>query len=247
MIAPTPAEIVELKAACRARFGHERVVAVSLGAPFDVLVAIAAFDLSSATRYDDARGKSAENARSAMLVERVLWPSQERLDAPREAPETCAIDGIVEQRFRGLMGFDGDGEPDCAPLLPLTAPPGFASPKEVSAAIAELSRAHQGVTLWSVSHPSSGLACILRAPIADVWAAISHKIGEALRERKGVLSAAVPFARDLCAWAPGLAPGGDAGAALAAHVDEAPGRAMFLVQPLLAMGGAFADARASFL
>jgi hypothetical protein len=244
---PTPEEIAALKVECRKRFGHERIVGVSLGAPFDVLVAVAALDLASATEYDDARGKSAENARSALLFDRCLWPSQERLDAIREAPDTCAIDGLVEQKFRAAMGFDGDDEPAFARLSTMSAPPAFASSKEAAAKIAALAQANPGVPLWSVSHRSSGLACILRQPIADVWTAISHTIGEAMKSRKGVLSAVTPFARDLCVWVPGLAPGGSAGAALAAHLDEAPGRAMHLVAPIVAMGGAFAEARASFL
>lgn len=244
---PTDAEKSAIKAEARKRFGSERVIQVELGKPFDLLVCIAAVNLESATEYDDARTASPENARSNLLAERVLWPEQTVLEQIRERGETAALDGKLEQEYRRLLGFDGPGEPAAVKLSPMSAPPSLAPPKERAGAVAALRRAHEGVELWVITHPGTRLECILAGPVADVWTAIMHAQGEAMRARAGNLSVVVPFARDLCVWAPRMAPGGDASAALQAHLDEAPGRAMYLLPPLVAMGGAYATARASFL
>ncbi len=246
MIAPSAEEILAIKAEARKRFGSDRVARVALGAPFDLVVCLAPLSLASAAEYDDAGKVNAENARSAMLVERVLFPSQEKLDEIRSAPSTAALDALVDKQFCGLMGFGHDGgDVLAAPLSALNAPPGFASPKEVAAKVAALIAAHPGSTPWSIYHGGSGLSCILRQPISDVWATIAHKLSTVIKSGRGSLVAALPFARDLCVWAPGLA--GNAGSALEAHVDECPGRGALLVTPLLAMGGAMAETQASFL
>jgi hypothetical protein len=245
--APSEKERAAIKAAALATFNSDRVAVIELGAPFGVCVYIAAFDLASATAYDDGRTESAENGRSAMLAERVLWPTQERLEELRSKPECAALDHLLEQKLRRLHGFDADGEPTCARLSAMSIPPGFCAPKEAGRAAAELQAAHPGAVLWSVYHRGSGLSCIMRGPISDVWAEITSAITGAMKARQGVLSSAALYACDLCVWAPGLAPGGDAKAALRAHLNEAPGRAIHLTSPILAMGGAYAEARASFL
>jgi hypothetical protein len=235
MIRPTPDEILAAKAACRAKFGHERILGIPLGDPIDLFVIMAACNLREAAAYEDARAVSPIQARSALVVSRALSPSQADLSASRRL--RGAIDAKIEAYFRAALGWT-DEMATAQRFSAATAPPGFAAPAELPAKVQELVAAHPAAELWSVTNKANGLALVMAAPEEDVYTAAIAAIEEANRSRRGVLTVVLDFARDLVVWSP---------KPLDAYLDEAPGRAADLANPFLEMGGAGAVGSASFL
>ncbi len=241
MLAPTPEEITAAKAECRRRFGHEKIVRVIVTEPIATHALVAAFNLTEASSYVDNRRLSFENARSSLIGDRCLWPSQEVLEEIRGERRLWAVDIQIENKFRELMGFS-DGEAHARPLSAATAPPGFRAglnAKDLAAKVAELVGLSKGQKLFAVQHPSNGLELIMGQPTGDVGLAASVALAAAQKSGSGTLTAVLDFAIDHVVWSP---PGG-----AKAHIDEAPGRATDIAQPFFEMGGAGASASASFL
>jgi hypothetical protein len=241
MLRPSPDEVVAIKAACRAKFGHDRVIGIPLGEPIDLFVAVAAFSgVKDASVYVDARTASSTGpmqARSALIVERCLWPSQAELAAVRRL--RGVLDAKIEEYFRAAMGWSGDDNMASAVRFSAaTAPPGFAAPAELAGKVNALFAAHPAAELWSVTNQVNGLALVIANPEEVVHTAFSAAFAELQKSRRGALTLSLDFLKDFIVWSP---------KPVDAYFDEAPGRAEDLTNPLLEMGGAAATGSASFL
>lgn len=237
---PTPEQLATLKAECRRRFGHERMVGVPLAHPVDAFVVLASWSLAEAGAHADARLVSIPNAASVLVADRALYPAPELLDPLRE--RFGALDVEIERAFRKALGFVVE-DPMIAELSVISSPPAFASVKAAPEKIAALG----GGPLHVVSSKGNGLSLIMREPSGDVVIAVGTAADEAQRARRGAISWATGYARDLCVWAPGSTSPADAAAAFDRHLAELPGRAADIGPALLAMGGAGAGRRAEFL
>ncbi len=235
MIRPTGDQILEAKAACRAKFGHERVIGIPLGEPIDLYVIMAAFGLREASTYSDARAVSPLQARSALVVDRAVWPSPKEIAARRAL--RGALDSQIEIYFRHALGWTDDMA-TAARFSAATAPPGFAAPADLAAKVAELQAAHANAELWSVTNAANGLALVMAAPDEAIYTAAIAAIEEANRSKRGTLTVVLDLVRDLIVWSP---------RPLDAYLDEKPGRAADIANPFLEMGGAGATGSATFL
>ena len=237
---PTPEQLAALKAECRKRFGHERMVGVPLAHPVDAFVVLAAWSLAEAGAHADARLVSIPNAASVLVADRALYPAPEQLDPLRE--RFGALDVEIERAFRKALGFVAE-DPSIAELSPVSSPPAFATVKAAPERIASLGAGPFHV----ITSESNGLSLIMREPSADVVIAVGTAATEAQRSKRGSISWASGYARDLCVWAPGSTSPADAAQAFDRHLEELPGRAADIGPALLAMGGAGAGRRAEFL
>jgi hypothetical protein len=222
----TDADVTAAKALCLKTFKHDRPVGVDYTDPITgdllVTVLVADLDLAAAGAYFDARLESIPNARTVLLQERALFPSQEQLEELRETwPE---FDRSIEDRLRDLWGFI-TGAPVALPLTEATAPPGL-DPKLVAGMLAEAG----SVRLWAVSRPTIGLACVLRQPVRAIYDLSKTSYGEAWSARRNVLGSWLGIIEDHYVWSP--AP------TLRAHLEQRPGRLEDLGAAWLKMGGA---------
>jgi len=232
---PTQEQIDAAKAECRKRFGHERVIGIPLGAPINLFVIMAAFGMREAAEYVDARAASPIQARSALVVERCLFPEAKVLADVRRL--RGALDLKIEESFRGALGWN-DAAAVAQPFSAATAPPGFAALADVAAKAADLLEQFKHTELWSVTNPANGLALVMAGPEEEVFIAAVAAIQDANRTKRGGLTTVLTYARDLIVWSP---------RPLDQYLDEAPGRAEDLANPFLEIGGAGATASASFL
>jgi hypothetical protein len=235
---PTPEDILAAKAACRARFGHERIIGIPLGEPIDLYVIAAAMGLREASAYVDARAASQIQARSALVVERCLWPDQKTIAAVRV--KRGALDAKIEVGLREALGWV-DAMATAQRFSAATVPPGFSAgvnPADLPAKAAELVAAHPSAELWSITNRGNGLALVMAAPEEDVYTAIVAAIGEASQSKRGLLTVVYNFVRDLIVWSP---------KPLEQYFDEMPGRIEDLANPVLEMGGASAAGSPTFL
>ncbi len=236
MIQPTPEEILAAKAACRARFGHERVVGIPLGEPIDQYVIMAAMGFREACAYADARADSQAQAASALVVERCLWPDQKTIAAIRV--NRGALDDVIEFSYRKLLGWV-DAPATAQRFSVATAPAGFADRDSLAAKVAELQGAHPGSELWSMRNRANGFAVVMVAPQEDVYTAIVAAIGEATKSKRGVLTVTYNFVKDLVVW--------PTPAELTAQLEIKPGMCEDFTNPALEIGGASAAGSATFL
>lgn len=230
----TQEQIAAAKAACRVKFGHDRLVGCKVAAPINIMAAVAAFNLKEADAHEAARERSAIDARSALLASRCLAPDAAALAKVRE--QWPAVDTLIETEFMVAMGF-GVGDASCLPLSVSSAPRGFAPLDQLDRRVAEAYQDADGAKLWAITSQASGLALVVRNPVADVWTAGCLAI-EAGRKAGTVLSSLVGFYSDHLVWCP---------TTLAAHLDERPGRARDLLGPWTEMGGAAATGSHTFL
>lgn len=233
---PTPEEILAAKAACRARFGHERVIGIPLADPIDLYVIVAAMTFRDACAYVDARAESDIQARSALVVDRVLWPEQKTIAAVRA--KRGALDGQIEMHVRATQGWT-DTMATARRFSAATAPPGFASRDDLAAKVAELEAAYPHAELWSLSNRENGFACVLAAPEEDVFTAVTAAFGEATRSKRGLLTVVYNFVKDLVVW-PALSD-------MTAQLEVKPGMAEDFANPVFDIGGAGAAGSGSFL
>lgn len=237
MIASTPEELAAAKQAAAKKFGSDRLVGVTYEDPvtFEPLVEVLLARLRwiDAVAYYDQRTVSIIQARSTMLVDRLVFPDPAALAPMRE--QWAAFDRCIEDEYRTAMGFSPPRALARARMLTATtAPPGL-DPK----AVAELLAENAGCRLWAVHLRDNGLACILRSPTPDVWQMTQTMASEAQANGVGQLCPALDIISDHCVWSP--AP------TLRAHIEELPGRAADLASPWVELGGAAAKTSSRFL
>ena len=232
---PTQEQIDAAKAECRKRFGHERILGIPLGAPINLFVIMAAFGMRDAAIYADARAASVVQARTALVAERRLFPSETELADARRL--RGALDAKIEAAFREALGWT-ETIATAQPFSAATAPAGFADAATLATKAAELLKQYEHTELWSVTNTSNGLALVMAVPEQEVYIAATGALAEAGRTNRNTLTAVLLYARDLVVWSP---------RPLEQYLDEAPGRAEDLVNPFLEMGGAGATASATFL
>lgn len=240
MLRPTPEQIAEIKTASRVKFGHDRVLGIPLGAPIDAYFAVAAFaSVREYAAHMDASMAGEIQARSALVADRCLWPSQKEIAEVRA--EWPALDAKLENEALFAAGYTGEEVAHVALFSAATAPPGFAAAADLAAKVQALHAAHPGVKLWSITSRANGLALVMSDPSESVYTAFQHMINESQRSpQKAVLTltGAADFTRDLVVWSP---------RPFDAHLDEKPGRAAALLTAWPEMGGATAASSSSFL
>lgn len=238
---PTEDEKVAIRAECRKRFGHERLVGVPLAAPVDAYVVFAALDLASASAHMDARLSSGINAASALVDERRVWPPAAEVSAMIGRFGMLELELAAE--IRETAGFPKkDGEPSVVRLSVATSPPGL-----TASAAGDLLAANAGLDLWAITRRENGLSLVIRGPAPEVVQAAGTAAQDAAKARSGAITWALGSVRDHCVWAPGTMVGGAAGVDFDRHIDEMPGRADDLGPALLKIGGAGTARRAEFL
>ena len=235
MLRPTEEQIDAAKAECRRRFGHARLVGVTIGAPVDLFCVVAAMGLREASADHDARVESIVQAQSAFVIDRLLWPALSEVAALRAT--FPALDAQITETARKALGFT-EARASALVFSAATAPPGFAAAGELAAKVAELQSAHPAAKLWSVSNRANGLSLVMAAPSEDIYCAARAAAEAANTSKRGGLTVILDFARDLVVWSP---------KPLDVHLDEMPGRAEDIAGPFFEMGGAGASASASFL
>lgn len=222
----TSADIASAKAAAAKKFGSDALIGIDYRDPLSsellVTVLFAALDLRATGEYEDARRASYAQARAGLFVDRRVYPSDERLAELREL--WPAFDGSVEVELRQELGFATE-RAYARRLSAATAPPGLSAEDA-----AQLVTQEQPVRLWAVACAENGLACVLRTPVAAIYALGMTSFREAQAARRGTLCPMREIAEDHCAWAPG--------GSLRAHLEERPGRAASLVLPWMDIGGA---------
>ena len=228
----TPADVAAAKAASMKKHGHERLTGIDYRDPVSgnllTTVLFADLDLAAASDYYDARLSGIAPARAALFQERAMFPDVDALETIREA--WAEFDRSVENELRMEWGYVA-GAPSTKPLSASCAAPGFEK-LDVAALIA----ANPGARLWTVSRPSTGLACVLRQPMAAVYHMTFATLQEAFSTKRGPLLARLGVIEDHCAWAPG--------ASLRAHLVERPGRLDDIGDAWQTMGGAAAKTSA---
>ncbi|HEY8944908.1 MAG TPA: hypothetical protein VIM73_11635 [Polyangiaceae bacterium] len=272
MLVPTPAEVDVLKAYAVRKFGSDRLLQVALAAPIDAAVVVAPFDLTSFKTYRDERCGPALTAYASAVVSRVLWvspqdmrprrgasvviggtappePTVDTLEASDKDPDPirrvamsrlgvlratwASVDQHVAEELETAAGWTGTTR--AAPLTEGNAPPGLSS--EQAAALLEGKPAAGPGSLWSITS-TSGLALVAAAPRVNVWHATQSAWADAQARKTGVIDSVLLTFRSLVAWSPEPFDG---------YLEAHPGYAEQLWRPLREMGGASAQASATFL
>ena len=232
MIEPTSEDIVAAKAECRKKFGHERIVQIVIGDPIGVTVLMAAFNLTEASAYSDARHISEFNARSALISERRLFPGREVFDAYRNEKRLPAIDEHTEAHFRFRMGFN-QRRVFAARFSLAGRPPSM--PEEKAQELLAKEPADQ---LWTIYDRAADLELVMRSPTSDVWASARSSLAKAAASHTGTRTTVYDYAKNYIRWSP---------RPLDEYLDEKPGRALDIADPFFDMGGSAAEASSSFL
>ena len=231
-LALTPEQITTAKDECLKKFGHTRIVKIDIDYPIDVTVLMAAFGLSEAAEYVDARAKSRRSAAAGLIATRALLPSPKELQEIRDGRRLPAIDAQIEVAYRRVMGFVSRA-PSVSRLTSLTAPPSM--PADV---LAQLVAKNPADNLWSAVNEENDFEVAFLAPVSETWAAATAADERASQSGRGRLTAILDYAKDHVLWSP---------KPIAEFIDEKPGRAEELKQAFLESGGAGAQASASFL
>jgi hypothetical protein len=260
MIDPTPAEIIAIKSSARAKFGRDLALRVPLTSPIEAVVVVAPFDLASYAAHVDARQANAQTAQLGIVVDRLLWcspadaasPTIDSIVPTKDDPDPFrrvaldrydalqemwpAVASLVDRKLLEIAGRARAGElARAVPLSVGTAPHGL-SPAD-AAKLLEGRPVRGAGSLWSVTH-GNGLALVMSSPQPDAWLAARAAWGESVRDSKGIIDSMLVLARQLIEWSP---------EPFEALIDRKPGYAEALLNPMLDMGGAGAQASADFL
>lgn len=159
---------------------------------FDLMVVVAPHDRESYGRREDAGAQDRQTAYHGVLLERVLYPDLITLEAMRQScpmlPEFVADKLDDEAGFTGVFAA-------IAPLNLARLPTGLDAPT-ASRLVTDAGKSK----LWTVERADLGFACVMKAPLADIWIAARTLHGDAVARQKGIMSSLEPYVLGAVVW-----------------------------------------------
>lgn len=187
----TDAEIQQLKVAS-AKTHDGRVLQIDLDDPINETVVVAKFNRAEYAAHYDAKSQDAQTAYHGALLGQLLYPGFAEIEALRQEwpviPEGVCDDLIDEAGF--TIEVPMVRRLDLA-ALPMGLDRGVAD---------KLVEEHKGGRLWSVELVGQGLACVMRAPLADVWLAAQTANLDARAAGKGIIAATEGYVLGAVVW-----------------------------------------------
>lgn len=169
-----------------------RVLQIDIGEPVNATLVVAPFNRAEWAAFVDRRKRDAQTAFHGAVIQQLLHPSLQELEAMRRDWATLAEKVVSE------LNLEAGWTPEDPVFRPLdvAAPPAGLSPEKA----AEIVAANKGARLWSLELPAHDLALVMKTPISDTWLGARTHERDAEEKCSGIIAATEPYVFGSVIW-----------------------------------------------